>query len=50
MHSRFLALTLSLILLATAGAVLAISTLGMLALGLLPQLLRWVEHAAASGF
>ena len=34
----------------TAGVVLVVSTLGMLALGLLPQLLRWVESAAAAGF
>jgi NADH-quinone oxidoreductase subunit N len=34
----------------TANAVLVISTIGMLALGLLPQLLRWVEAAAAAGF
>ena len=33
-----------------AGAVLAICTVGMLALGLLPQVLRWVESAAAAGF
>lgn len=32
------------------GAVLAICTVGMLALGLLPQILRWVESAAAAGF
>ncbi|HEY5998472.1 MAG TPA: NADH-quinone oxidoreductase subunit N [bacterium] len=35
---------------AASGAVLAISTIGMLALGLLPQFLRWVESASASGF
>jgi NADH:ubiquinone oxidoreductase subunit 2 (subunit N) len=33
-----------------AGAVLAVCTVGMLALGLLPQVLRWVETAAAAGF
>ena len=33
-----------------AGAVLAICTVGMLALGLLPQILRWVESAAQAGF
>lgn len=33
-----------------AGVVLVVSTLGMLALGLLPQLFRWVEAAAAAGF
>jgi NADH-quinone oxidoreductase subunit N len=32
------------------AAVLAICTVGMLALGLLPQILRWVEAAAAAGF
>jgi NADH-quinone oxidoreductase subunit N len=32
------------------AAVLAICTVGMLALGLLPQILRWVESAAAAGF
>jgi NADH-quinone oxidoreductase subunit N len=32
------------------AAVLAICTVGMLALGLLPQVLRWVETAAAAGF
>ena len=33
-----------------AGAVLAICTVGMLALGLLPQILTWVESAAKAGF
>jgi NADH-quinone oxidoreductase subunit N len=33
-----------------ANAVLMICTLGMLLLGLLPQILRWVESAAAAGF
>jgi NADH:ubiquinone oxidoreductase subunit 2 (subunit N) len=33
-----------------AGAVLAICTIGMLALGLLPQILTWVESAAQAGF
>ncbi len=33
-----------------ANAVLMISTAGMLALGLLPQILRWVKSAAAAGF
>jgi uncharacterized membrane protein YczE len=33
-----------------AGTVLAACTLGMLALGLLPQFLRWVDAAAAAGF
>lgn len=32
------------------AAVLTICTVGMLALGLLPQILRWVESAAAAGF
>ena len=32
------------------AAVLAVCTVGMLALGLLPQILRWVESAAAAGF
>jgi NADH-quinone oxidoreductase subunit N len=32
------------------AAVLAICTVGMLALGLLPQVLRWVESAAQAGF
>jgi NADH-quinone oxidoreductase subunit N len=35
---------------AAANAVLMISTVGMLLLGLLPQILRWVESAAAGGF
>jgi NADH-quinone oxidoreductase subunit N len=35
---------------ASANAVLMISTVGMLLLGLLPQILRWVESAAAGGF
>jgi NADH:ubiquinone oxidoreductase subunit 2 (subunit N) len=34
----------------TASAVLIISSIGMLALGLLPQILRWVDAAAAAGF
>jgi NADH-quinone oxidoreductase subunit N len=34
----------------SSGAVLAICTVGMLALGLLPQILRWVESAASAGF
>ena len=35
---------------ASGGIVLAICTVGMLALGLLPQVLRWVESAAQAGF
>jgi NADH-quinone oxidoreductase subunit N len=35
---------------AAANAVLMICTAGMLALGLFPQVLRWVESAAAAGF
>jgi NADH:ubiquinone oxidoreductase subunit 2 (subunit N) len=35
---------------ASGGVVLAICTVGMLALGLLPQVLRWVETAAQAGF
>jgi NADH-quinone oxidoreductase subunit N len=34
----------------TANLVLLASTIGMLALGLMPQFLRWVESAAAAGF
>jgi NADH-quinone oxidoreductase subunit N len=34
----------------SGAAVLAVCTVGMLALGLLPQILRWVESAAAAGF
>jgi NADH-quinone oxidoreductase subunit N len=34
----------------SGGVVLAICTIGMLALGMLPQILRWVESAAAAGF
>jgi NADH-quinone oxidoreductase subunit N len=34
----------------TANAVLMICTAGMLLLGMLPQILRWVETAAAAGF
>ena len=33
-----------------AATVLAVCTLGMLALGLFPQFLRWVDAAAAAGF
>ena len=35
---------------AAANAVLMICTAGMLLLGMLPQILRWVEAAAAAGF
>jgi NADH:ubiquinone oxidoreductase subunit 2 (subunit N) len=35
---------------AAANAVLMICTAGMLLLGMLPQILRWVESAAAAGF
>ena len=35
---------------ASANAVLMICTAGMLLLGMLPQILRWVESAAAAGF